>query len=899
MWWRKTFYSCAVVAAFSLAASGPLASQPPCEDALRQAQKSYEMGLFEDVPGQLAPCLGGARTSRATAIQVHSLLARIYLASDDLDKAREEVSNILRIDPEFEPEQSTRFSQLVVQVRREEATVQVAAVSKTKESLREAPATVVVVTGDEIERRGYLDLEQLLYDLPGFDIARTNGEVYSNIYQRGIYTRYSDRTLLLLDGVEQNSLGTNSLFLSRQYSLHSIDRVEVIYGPASTMYGNNAYTGVINIVTKEPEALLPADKNYGVTVQAASGGFDARLAEITLAGRNQAGSISWLVDGHFYSGNEVDLSRFENWDYNYDSVPYRDVLRLTGAAARDFGLAHPCAAGASPYYECTLDGHGQVTAIELTAEGERLARDLDRRFIQENQVRFDDRAKDWFLRGEVRFPNMVLGLDLSRTNEGVGSNYRDLFVDGRGDLALGNSSLYLKYSRPVGRDLTLNAFTRYQQIEVDEDSSQTRVLNLYANSSLRIWNLVPPCLGPNDPVKPAECPEDPWFRTIDFGGFANQIRSELSLVYEPSGKLNGVAGLELGRGSIGQFDQVATGPGGVTLLVIPPEQIEHTDVGLYAQTSYKLRSDLRFVLAGRLSHNEINNKKSASGFGTLFTPRAAVVYAPGRLVLKAIYSEAFKDPSDLEKFGIVLLVFNFPSGGLRPERVKNFELSAGWQPTEDLSLEAGVYQANYTDVVALRPIQGCNRLGCAKLQNHDRLRIRGLQATARYRAGRAELWGNYTLTEPFQTNPDDGFGGPLLDDNGQPVDELPVGEISRHRVNLGVDLDGLGKLALDLRARYVGPRRTGRGTTVSDNPLGQIPSYATADAALTYRSLLPGATLQLVIDNLFDHSYVDPGRDVASHGSPVVPQPGRTVFLRVIYSPWRNGPDERHAKEEG
>jgi outer membrane receptor protein involved in Fe transport len=63
-----------------------------------------------------------------------------------------------------------------------------------------------------------------------------------------------------------------------------------------------------------------------------------------------------------------------------------------------------------------------------------------------------------------------------------------------------------------------------------------------------------------------------------------------------------------------------------------------------------------------------------------------------------------------------------------------------------------------------------------------------------------------------------------------------------------------------------------------------VDAYTVADAALTYRSPLPGTTLQLIVNNLFDHSYEDPGRDADNIGSPVVPQPGRRVYFKVIYS---------------
>src|SRR6185295_14601131 len=119
--------------------------------------------------------------------------------------------------------------------------------------------------------------------------------------------------------------------------------------------------------------------------------------------------------------------------------------------------------------------------------------------------------------------------------------------------------------------------------------------------------------------------------------------------------------------------------------------------------------------------------------------------------LKAIYSEAFKDPTDQQKFGVLFYLLNaYRSNGLKPERVRNVELSAGWEPSDRLSVEASAYQAHYSDVVSYgyarlpdgTPVAGCF-FGCEQWQNRDRFRIRGLQATARYRIAAWSLWGNY------------------------------------------------------------------------------------------------------------------------------------------------------------
>src|SRR4051794_29783109 len=339
-----------VRASFLLLATSASAQSLPChEDALQRANKSYEAGRFDEVAILVSPCLE-ARLPRARIIEFRALLAKAALQSDEVDTARKEVSAILRLDSTFEGGQPPRFAALVAQVKREEQTTQVASVSKTNESLREAPATVVVITADEIQRRGYLDLEQLLHELPGFDISRLNGKIYSNIYQRGYRSAANDRLLLLVDGVEQNELSSNTLYLSRQYPLTNIDRVEVIYGPASTMYGANAYTGVISIITKEPENLISEGKQFGMTSQVTSGGYGSRSGDVTLAGKDGGGTIAWSLAANYQESKERDLSGFADWDYTYQNFDYASKLKLTSVLAETFfkNCAQP-----SAYFQCS------------------------------------------------------------------------------------------------------------------------------------------------------------------------------------------------------------------------------------------------------------------------------------------------------------------------------------------------------------------------------------------------------------------------------------------------------------------------------------------------------------------------------------------------------------------
>ncbi|MEA2344934.1 MAG: outer rane receptor for ferrienterochelin and colicin [Thermoanaerobaculia bacterium] len=836
---RKTLF--ATIAAFvlvlTLLAPAEGWAQNSCEDALRQAQKSYDLGLFEDVRPQLAPCLTGA-TSRRVAIEVHALIARAELNNDEPDNARKEISTILALDPAFDAGSPTRFAELVARVRRDDLTTQVASVSKTSESLREAPATVMIVTSDEIQRRGYLDLEQLLGDLPGFDVTRGNGSTYSWIDQRGYVSINNDRLIFLVDGVEQGDLSDNTVYVSRQYPLSNIERVEIIYGPASTMYGANAYTGVISIITKQAEALVTERNSFGLRGQTTAGA-SWRMVDMTGAGRNRDGTLAWSLAASVQSSREPDLSKLPAWDYTYKNIDYKRGLALSGTKAERDALC-----GKSPYIECSDSG------VTLTSAGESLVRGLDAALASDNHLGFDDRAKNWGINGMVRFSGLTVGLQAWRSQEGAGTDLPAKSLGGNTEWTPRFTSFYLKYAVPLDR-FKVNIFSRFLQTSVEQSHSHYTYLHDYANGYLNLFSLVAPCQNPYD-TKPVDCaPARPWVEDVRYGLLSAQFRNEINVAYDAPGKWTGVAGVELAKSSIqSTFSQDTTGPGQpFANPSITPAQIEHTDAAVFAQASYKPRPSLKLLLAGRLTHNEINNQPGVSGYGTLFTPRAAVVYSAfaNALTLKAIYAEAFKDPTDHQKF-------NAAANALRPETVRNIELSAAWQPSKDFSIEAAAYHSKYSDVV------DCVS-GCDFFENAGAVDVRGEQATGRYRRGRYELSGNYTQTRSFDISS-------LDDENGNPIPKHRIAYIAPYRANARADIDWTDRVRTSVRAHYVAAR-TSDSVTVG--------AYATADAVFGYRLKSGNTALQVILQNISGRAYFAP--------SPVggVPQKGRALYLRLIY----------------
>src|SRR5262245_44992886 len=147
--------------------------------------------------------------------------------------------------------------------------------------LAQTAATVTVVTGDEITQYNYDRIEDVFRQVPGVQVQSTGspGKATSLSIRGG----GSQRALVLVDGMRTNSptLGATDI---AEFTIDAIDRIEIVRGPQSTLYGADAITGVVNIITKKGQGPPSAtawveggnEKTFReqVNVQGSYGGFN-------------------------------------------------------------------------------------------------------------------------------------------------------------------------------------------------------------------------------------------------------------------------------------------------------------------------------------------------------------------------------------------------------------------------------------------------------------------------------------------------------------------------------------------------------------------------------------------------------------------------------------------------
>lgn len=143
--------------------------------------------------------------------------------------------------------------------------VEVTSVSKKQQKLSDTAAAVYVITQHDIRNSTATSIPQLLRDVPGVDVSQINGSTWA-ISVRGFAEQYTGKMLVLIDGrIAFDPLISGVVWADNDIELQDIDRIEVIRGPGATVWGANAFNGVINIITK------PAHETQGMLVSSGIG----------------------------------------------------------------------------------------------------------------------------------------------------------------------------------------------------------------------------------------------------------------------------------------------------------------------------------------------------------------------------------------------------------------------------------------------------------------------------------------------------------------------------------------------------------------------------------------------------------------------------------------------------
>src|SRR5664280_537543 len=180
--------------------------------------------------------------------------------------------------------------------------------SKFEQKETEAPASVTVITSDEIKRYGYRTLADVLQSVQGFYVSYDRN--YSFLGSRGVnLDDFNSRILLLVNGHRLNNNLTDGAAIGTDFMLDVdlIDHVEIIRGPSAVLYGNNAFFGVINVITRQGKQV------DGAEVSAEYGQYDSYKGRVTY-GKSFTNGFQFLLSGSWYDSAGPDRLFYKEYN---------------------------------------------------------------------------------------------------------------------------------------------------------------------------------------------------------------------------------------------------------------------------------------------------------------------------------------------------------------------------------------------------------------------------------------------------------------------------------------------------------------------------------------------------------------------------------------------------------
>lgn len=233
---------------------------------------------------------------------------------------------------------------------------------KQSQEITEIPASVVLITKQEIKEQGYVALEDILENTPGLylfkDYSWSGGDPIIGV--RGFFSEsFNNNVIILVNGVNQyEDYWGFYPFSKLNMPVEAIDRIEFIRGPLSVIYGSGAFLGAINIITNEPPA--PGEKKEN-SIQSSAGTYETNRYSFVLGSHNEKMGIDF--NGQILNTNGIDQ-------------PFSSFTSAETFGERTAGLLEKAAyyAQLSSRYEVPLDTGSLQITLEMATTGE--ARDV-------------------------------------------------------------------------------------------------------------------------------------------------------------------------------------------------------------------------------------------------------------------------------------------------------------------------------------------------------------------------------------------------------------------------------------------------------------------------------------------------------------------------------------------
>lgn len=530
---------------------------------------------------------------------------------------------------------------------------EVVSASNSAEKLSEAPASIIVLTKKQLDDRGYLSLVEVLRDLPEMDVAMMyGGSIYKN-YFRGYRINFGSPFLLMVDGVIFNNLYYNETPALAAIPISSVDRIEVVYGPASVVYGPNAFMGVINVITNKTNQ----DKNLKLL-----------------------GTVSSSFNGYTWADMNVA--------YQKNKIRFSLSARLENGNVNQF-----------------VDNNSFYWLRDEHYANTKLWGDLAN--TAQYGSRFTSYINHYGIDARLQIDKLEIAFSRYRTANGYGLVYSADKVLPNTDWILPETSVYARYQNKIGANLFSKTLVRYRESGAEPTSNDIEGFNITNNGTN------PQKIGGNTLIDPKESirvvqftywpihnstwslyQDFEWQKNKNFSffmGFKYEVR-DLQKAFETySSEYYFPDSLKVANNFYPTMPPKFFTPA--------QNRLQWQDRGVYAQIKWKINENNIFTAGYRIDNN--------SSYGTSPTLRLGYTRKMGSFLLKAFYGEAFQEPAPR------LLYSNWRGSGadpsLQPETSRTAEMTVNYT-NKKISTDFNVYYVRSANAINTFP-SGAKNIG--------------------------------------------------------------------------------------------------------------------------------------------------------------------------------------------
>lgn len=628
----------------------------------------------------------------------------------------------------------------------------VVSASGFKQKITDAPASISVISKEELAQKPYMTLLDAVRELEGVDIGETRDKTgQGSISMRGMG---GDYTLLLIDGKRQNNHGDiypNS-FGGNQFNhippLSAIERIEVIRGPASTLYGADAMGGVINIITKKVTDEWTGSVTHSRTIEADDYGDDT-TTDFTIMGPLIPKKLGLTLRGSLY---ERDASNPEYADFT-------DPSGAVGNRSLGFG-----GGGA------TVDNENQSFGARLSwtpTDNQSISFDIDRSKQEYDNAETQLGTLDGI--DSIWRQNCTTAKPCTRADPRVGYAEEQKFtrdtwsITHEGEWNLGKSFVSLAHveTNNNGRTLPFTVAERNHLLEMLNGTGNYANLSVDERKAIAEKTFLP---------RPQRILESAQY-TFD---------ANLTMPFEYAGAHNVIVGTQIIRGELtdGVFGMEKGQPSGVQ---------DHNMWSLFAEDTWNITNPFALTMGLRYDDHEV--------FGDNLSPRLYGVYTINDdLTVKGGVSTGFKTPkttqlyNGITGFGGQGTSPQFGNPDLQPEKSTSSELAIYWNHPAGHNFNATIFHNQFDDKIASQSCGNNTNLACAdsgeyaslgyanssRTVNIDDVVIQGLELAGKWQIlDPLSLRANYTYTDSEQKSGEN---------KGK-----PLGNTAKHMANATLD----------------------------------------------------------------------------------------------------------------